>query len=221
MRILVHGHKGKMRSLSCKAISEDSHLELVGQSDENDSLSKKIEKERPQVVLDFTSSANVINNIKTIISYEVHPVVSTNRFSHQQINLLTKLCRIKKLGCLIVPNFSIAHNLMVRYCKNINKYFKNSMLINICDERAVEKKLVQANKTIECLDFDQHYPNNIDSECLPTFTYHKKVVFSSTSEIFTIKVSSISRNSFIPGICFSCKIVGSLNGLVYGLDNLL
>ena len=61
----------------------------------------------------------------------------------------------------------------------------------------------------------------IHSIRLPGVLSHHEVIFGGVSETFSIKTSSINRNAFLPGICFACKVVNKLKGLVYGLDNLL
>jgi 4-hydroxy-tetrahydrodipicolinate reductase len=55
----------------------------------------------------------------------VHPVIGTSGLKTDQIHALQKTAASKKLGGLIVPNFSIAAVLMMRYAKETAKYMPN------------------------------------------------------------------------------------------------
>ena len=61
----------------------------------------------------------------------------------------------------------------------------------------------------------------IHSIRFPGFISQHKIIFEGISENLTIKSSTMKKHALFPGICFACNVVSQLNGLVYGLDNLI
>ena len=46
-------------------------------------------------------------------------------------------------------------------------------------------------------------------------------IFGGVAQTLTIQHDSMSRESFMPGVCLACKKVVGLNKLYYGLENIL
>ena len=119
MRVIIIGASGKMGKLSCKAIDNDKSLYLAGKAEIHEDLVKLIEKKKPHIMVDFTSPKSVMRNAKIIVAHNIHPIIGTSGLSIREINNLTKICKIKKLGAIIAPNFSISTNLMMMFIKNV------------------------------------------------------------------------------------------------------
>jgi 4-hydroxy-tetrahydrodipicolinate reductase len=62
---------------------------------------------------------------------------------------------------------------------------------------------------------------HIHSIRLPGFVAHQEVIFGGIGQTLTIRHDSISRESFMPGVVMAIRKIKSINGLVYGLENLL
>ena len=62
---------------------------------------------------------------------------------------------------------------------------------------------------------------NIHSRRMPGYVAHHEVVFGSLGETLTIRHDSIDRKSFMQGVIESIRSIHTLQGFVYGLDNIL
>ena len=56
---------------------------------------------------------------------------------------------------------------------------------------------------------------------MPGYVAHHEVVFGSLGESLTLRHDSIDRKSFMQGVIESIRSIQTLNGFVYGLDNIL
>ena len=101
IRILVNGAQGKMGQETVRAIQADPELSLVAQASRDDDLAALIHSSQAQVVVDFTTAAQVFATANTIIQAGAHPVIGTSGLRSEQIHQLQKLCAQKKLGGII------------------------------------------------------------------------------------------------------------------------
>jgi 4-hydroxy-tetrahydrodipicolinate reductase len=62
---------------------------------------------------------------------------------------------------------------------------------------------------------------HLHSVRLPGLVAHQEVIFGGIGQTLTIRHDSLSRDSFMPGVIMAIRKVRSLQGLVYGLENLL
>lgn len=208
--ILINGYDKNFKNILEKTILEDKKLNLIGSLDKSHNLAEQIEMKQPHVILDFTDNSYTMKNIRLIISYNIHPIIRTKNISFKELNIITKICRIKKLGCLITPDFSIANNLLVKYVNECNKYFKHFPRIN--ELRKKERK-----------SYTQLYnkKQTLGKTYCKQFPSKKEVVFSGISENLVFKSINKNCSSLTPGIRFACNSVKHLNGLIYGLDKII
>ena len=89
IKILVNGAFGRMGQLAAKAIGTYPGFELVGQTGREYDLLKSIKDSHAQVVVDFTHSKSVFNNLTTIIEAGAHPVIGTTGLTRDQVLLPT------------------------------------------------------------------------------------------------------------------------------------
>src|SRR3990167_6206243 len=114
-RVIVNGAQGKMGSLACETIQSHPDFLLVASLGRGDFLEQVIIETNATVVVDLTRADCVYENALIIIKNNAHPVIGTSGLIGSQIEQLTRLCEDKKLGGIIVPNFSIAACLMMKY----------------------------------------------------------------------------------------------------------
>lgn len=224
-----------------KAVEADSALDLVGQADQGDDLGKMVAETRAQVVVDFTTAAVAFENTKKIIDAGAHPVIGTSGLLPEQVNELKVLCASKSLGGLITPNFALGAVLMMKFAKEAVKYMPDVEVIELHHDRKADAPSGTAIKTLDLLaEAREETPESreetellkgarggessdirVHSVRLPGLVAHQQVLFGGKSELLTIRHDSLHRESFMPGVCFSCKKVLELNELVYGLENVL
>lgn len=237
IKVIINGVLGKMGRVIKAHIAAQKDLQLVAETDHQDDLAKTIHDTKADVVIDFTTPQAVFNNAKTIIATGAHPVIGTTGLSVDQIQELEKLCKTKKLGGIIAPNFSLGAILMMKYAQDAAKYFSDIEIIEMHHAQKIDAPSGTAAKTAQMMAAVRQIPEKtpskdrargelhhgipIHSVRLPGFFAHQMVIFGGNGETLTIRHDSMDRAAYMPGIFHACRKVMQLNQLVYGLEHVL
>lgn len=239
IKILVNGAYGKMGKVAVGAVQNCSDFILAGQSGHQDNLAEQIQKNRADVVIDFTTPQSVFSNAQTIIAQNARPVIGTTGLTLEQIDQLKVKCQEKKLGGIIAPNFSMGAILMMRFAREAAHYLPNCEIIEMHHPLKLDAPSGTSIKTAQMIESARsatknpaknptspargeiHHGIPIHSLRLPGFYSHQTVIFGDTGEVLTICHQGIDRQCCVPGIVLACKKVMKLDELVYGLDNIL
>jgi 4-hydroxy-tetrahydrodipicolinate reductase len=178
IRVLINGSYGKMGIEAVKAIGSSEEFMLVGQTGRKDNLTQVIANVKPQVVLDFTTAAAAFENSCKIIEAGVHPVIGTSGLRENDIQKLTQLCKQKKLGGLIIPNFSIGAVLAMQYAQNCALYFPDIEIIETHNPQKADSPSGTAIRTAEMIAMTQQTSaketvsgvSQQQSSCVPLMT---------------------------------------------------
>jgi 4-hydroxy-tetrahydrodipicolinate reductase len=194
------------------------------------------------VFIDLTVPESGYRNTKSAILHNIRPVVGTTGFTDQQIDDITALCKEKKLGAIIAPNFAIGAVLMMKFSKMAAAYFPDVDIIEKHHDQKLDAPSGTAVKTAELMKETrtakkQGHENEqevldgargadvdgmrIHSVRMPGLVAHQEVIFGGKGQTLTIKHDSINRDSFMEGIKVSVKQVMKLDELVYGLENIV
>ncbi|AGL01311.1 4-hydroxy-tetrahydrodipicolinate reductase [Desulfoscipio gibsoniae] len=196
-----------------------------------------------EVMVDFTGPSSVTANVVAALNAGVRPVVGTTGMSPEDFDKVSKLAEKMRLGCIIAPNFAIGALLMIKFAAEAAKYFPNVEIIEKHHDQKIDAPSGTAIKTAEKIleqrgDFQQgleleeekitgarggKMPGGlrIHSVRLPGYVAHQEVIFGGVGQTLTIKHDSIARESFMPGVLTAIRAVLRLEGVVYGLENLL
>lgn len=245
IKVIVNGASGKMGRLACQAIDAHPHLVLAAGLTRDDNLHEVIEQTGATVVLDFTRADSVYANTLAIIESGAHPVIGTSGLQAPEIVYLKKLCDEKKLGGLIVPNFSIAAVLMMRFSAEAARYMRD---VEIIEAHHPQKFDAPSGTAIRTANMIAHARETAGSESSAAVASHavnpahiaargtscsgipvhslrlegvlaeQQVVFGNTGEILTLAHRSQDRQCFMPGVLLSCEKVCELNTLCEGLE---
>lgn len=227
IKVLVNGATGKTGRFAVDAVNEADDLELVGQTGRKDDLSAMIHKTGAEVVIDFTRPDTVYQNTQQIIGAGARPVVGTTGLKPEQINDLKKQCAQKKIGGIIVPNFSLGAVLMMKFAAEAAKYIPAVEIIEMHHPQKLDAPSGTAIKTAEMISSQRlsshpvHHNIPIHSVRLPGFYSHQSVIFGEPGEILTLSHQGLDRRCCIPGIQLACRKVIALQELLYGLEHLL
>ncbi len=242
IKVLVNGAFGRMGQLVAKAVQETPALELVGQTGREYDLLKSIKDSHADVVVDFTHPESIARNLQTIIESGARPVIGTTGLSVDVVKKFQAQCDELKLGGIIAPNFSIGAVLMMKAAKEIVKYMPNVEIIELHHDNKADspsgtslrsaemmasavKEVNQPKKssieTIKGARGANHLGIPIHSVRLKGFLAHEEIIFGNTGETLTLRHDSIDRACFMPGVCFACEKVMTLDKLVYGLEEVL
>jgi len=207
-------------------------------------LDRAIKDSRPDVVVDFTHPNAVMNNTRTILENKVHAVIGTTGLTDNDLNEIKKLCSSNKVNCIVAPNFAIGAVLMMMFSKTAAKYMPNVEIIELHHDKKADAPSGTALKTAELIlqsdaakvlikgkPAETEKLNgarggsmqgiHIHSVRLPGFVASQEVIFGGVGQTLTIRHDSLSRESFMPGVIIAVRKIKSVEGLVYGLENLL
>lgn len=241
-RVIVNGAQGKMGSLACETLENHPHFELVARLGHADNLQTAISKTKASLVVDLTRADCVYENSLTIINGGAHPVIGTSGLLPEQIQTLQHLCAEKKLGGIIVPNFSIGAVLMMRFASIAARYLPEVEIIEAHHQQKLDAPSGTAMKTAEMIAAARsntkknslplkelitgarggdHCGIPIHSLRLPGVLARQQVIFGNIGETLSITHDSIDRACFMPGVILACEGVQTLDSLQYGLEHLL
>lgn len=198
---------------------------------------------KPLVCVDFTHPSCALANTLSIIECGVRPLVGTTGFSGDDLEKIGQALASQGLGGMVVPNFAVGAVLLMKFARQASQYFDHAELIELHHNQKADAPSGTAVKTAElmaeanpnfgptnCHDTETmpgargaKGPANlhIHSVRLPGLVAHQEVIFGAAGQTLTIRHDSIDRTSFMPGVALACKKVVNLNGLVYGLENIL
>lgn len=239
--VIVNGAQGKMGRLACDTLRRHPHFELAAELGRADDLGQAIAKTEAQIVVELTRADCVYENSITIIKHKAHPVIGATGLMPEQIASLQKQCEQKKLGGIIVPNFSIGAVLMMHFASIAARFLPEVEIVEthhpqkldapsgtamktaeMINAARAETPVANASKTLVSGARGAQYQNvHIHSIRLPGVVARQEVVFGQTGETLTLLHNSIDRISFMPGLILACEQVTALTSLYYGLEHLL
>jgi len=194
------------------------------------------------VLLDFTPGAAAVDHARVAIPTGVAPVIGGTGITPQQINDLSRLCEEQRIGAIVAPNFAIGAVLMMEFARQAARYFPHAEIIELHHDRKRDAPSGTAVKTaalistargkepVPAVKEEEMVPGArggraegvpVHSVRLPGLVAHQEVIFGGPGQTLTIRHDSISEESFMPGMLLAVRRVGSLPGLVYGLEKLL
>jgi 4-hydroxy-tetrahydrodipicolinate reductase len=197
---------------------------------------------KADVMVDFTTPHVVKKHMEQAIRAGVRPVVGTSGLNESDLQELEVLCREKKTGAIIAPNFAIGAVLMMVFARQAAKYLPHVEIIELHHDRKLDAPSGTAVKTAEMIaevrrEMRQGHPEEkeildgargammqgfrIHSVRLPGLVAHQEVLFGGSGELLTIRHDSLNRESFMPGVRLAIEKVMELDHLVYGLEKIL
>ncbi|MGB9866491.1 MAG: 4-hydroxy-tetrahydrodipicolinate reductase [Bacillota bacterium] len=205
------------------------------------SLEDAIDSGKPDVVVDFTTPASVKQNLKVIAEHKAHAVVGTSGLRESDIPEIA--CTFERHGknAVIAPNFSLGAVLLLKLALEVSKIFPQIEIVEthhdakldapsgtairyaeaIARARASASKDSMGHEKLPGARGAQLGGIRIHSVRLPGFLAQHTVVAGSRGERLLLTHECMSRDSFMPGVLLAVKKVPHINGVVYGLENLL
>ena len=261
IRVLVSGACGRMGRFVCNAVHDAKDMELVGAVDPagvghsvaevlgepselavSGHLAGSLEQVEPDVMIDFTVPAVVMDNIEAALTRGVACVVGTTGFSPTDIQVVEVMCQKSGAPCVIAPNFSIGANLMMRFAAEAARNFDYAEIIERHHEHKVDSPSGTALRTAEMMaeargeGFETVHTEvdkapgsrggaadgiQVHAVRMPGYVADQEVVFGGLGERLVISHVSTSRECFMPGVLLATRKVRVQKGLVYGLEHLL
>jgi 4-hydroxy-tetrahydrodipicolinate reductase len=240
IKVGVIGYAGRMGSETCRAVDADGDLELVARVGRGDDL-EALSDAGAEVAVEFTTPESVKDHALWLCEAGIHAVVGTTGLTPEALTEIAERRSRTGANVLVAPNFALGAVLMMSFAAHAARYFDAAEIIERHHEKKLDAPSGTSLRTAELMSErgakwnaggdaagspaasrgGDHLGVRIHSLRLPGSVAHQEVVFGGRGETLTIRHDSVDRTSFMPGVLLAVKRVGSLDGLVVGLENLL
>jgi 4-hydroxy-tetrahydrodipicolinate reductase len=239
LQVGVLGARGRMGAEVCRAVEAAGGLDLAAGVDAGDSLEPLREVD---VVVDFTTPAAVMGNLKWCLDAGRHVVVGTTGFDAERLDTVRGwLAGAPEVGVVIAPNFGIGAVLMMRFAAQAAPFFDSVEIIELHHPNKVDAPSGTARRTAELIAAARAGKPSPDATTdaldgargadvdgvrvhavrLGGLVAHQEVLLGGHGETLTIRHDSLSRESFMPGVLVAVRAVSQRPGLTLGIDDLL
>lgn len=205
-------------------------------------LDQVINTTSPHVMIDFTNPQAVFNNARTALKKRITCVIGTTGLTDIEIRQLDKLAQDNGVGIAIIPNFAIGAVLMMKFAAEAAKYFPDVEIIEMHHDQKIDAPSGTALKTAEMINENRPRKTprlvhelekvagsrggdvdsiRVHSVRLPGFVAHQEVIFGGVGQSLKIRHDSLDRTGFMPGVIMTVKKMIAVQGLVYGMENLM
>jgi 4-hydroxy-tetrahydrodipicolinate reductase len=219
IRVAVAGAAGRMGQTVCGAVEGATDMELVARADP--ALDTSVDDalaQAPDVLVDFTIPATVVDNARAAHRRGVHVVIGTTGFD---------ICDLPAGGdanIFIAPNFAIGAVLMMQFAAQASRHMAKGEIIELHHDRKLDAPSGTAARTAELMrDANpNHAEIPIHSVRLPGLVAHQEVILGDVGQTLTIRHDSIDRASFMPGVLLAIRGIAALTASpTVGLEHLL
>ncbi|MGI5891497.1 MAG: 4-hydroxy-tetrahydrodipicolinate reductase [Bacillota bacterium] len=262
IRVLVNGATGKMGRVMSAGIAKQPDMEIVSAVDVKlaglelgnlcgieplgiaieEDLAKAIEKNKPDIMVDFTNPQAVMKNVQIALPLKVACVVGTTGLSQTEMTEVERLTKEYDTPAFFAANFALGAVLMMRFAQQAAVYFPHVEIVEKHHDQKIDAPSGTAIATLEMIAkerevFVQGMANEFEkipcsrggdyqgmrvhSMRLPGYIASQEVVFGAPGQILTISHEAMSRESFLPGVLMAIRKVLSLNGLTFGLESIM
>jgi 4-hydroxy-tetrahydrodipicolinate reductase len=229
-----------MGSLACAWVREEKDLEFVAEIELEDDLRAALTRSRAEVALDFTTAASARTNALAIVEAGVRPVVGTSGLAPADVDDLRAALEKRRLGGLVVPNFSIGAVLAMRFAEQAARFLPAAEIVEAHHAtkadapsgtaRATAERIAAArtevppehsHELVERVRGGRVSGIPVHSLRIPGVLARQEVVFGGEGETLSIRHETTDRSCFRAGILLAVRAAPRLKGLVVGLDSLL
>jgi len=209
-------------------------------------LAEALRSSGAEVAVDFSIPTAVRANIQIMLDAGVSPVVGTTGLKEDDLAAIEAASRAAGVPVFIAPNFAIGAVLMMRFAAECSKLFESAEIIEFHHDQKLDAPSGTAFKTAQMMraardtDFARiggddesegsSAPHSrggdiggasIHSVRLAGYLAHQEVIFGMAGQTLSIRHDTITRECYMPGVLRAVKAVRGLQGLTYGLENIL
>jgi len=190
-----------------------------------------------EVLVDFTVAAAARDNIPFALDKGIACVVGTTGFDKADLDDFDRLANDRGTGCLVAPNFAIGAVLMMDFARRAGRFMQDCEIVELHHAAKIDApsgtamttaRLILEERGKEAEVGQDTGPRgmdlggiNIHSVRLPGLVAHQEVIFGVAGQTLIIRHDTFDRISFMPGVMIAVKKIGTMTGLVLGLDKVL
>jgi 4-hydroxy-tetrahydrodipicolinate reductase len=207
-----------------------------------DDLETCLQEVDADVLVDLTRPDIGKKHLETALNHGLRTVIGTTGFTNEDLDRLRALAEERETGAIIAPNFAIGAILMMKFSQMAAKYLPDIEIIEKHHDQKLDAPSGTALKTAQLITEvregkSQGHPDEredlpgargaemqgirIHSVRLPGLVAHQEVMFGGEGQLLTIRHDSMNRASFMPGVKMAVENVMNIEGLVYGLENIM
>jgi 4-hydroxy-tetrahydrodipicolinate reductase len=203
----------------------------------NEALTEFIDR-KPDVVVDFSLDSAVSNHGPAIVKAGLPYIIGATGISQDTLNELGQLADSHNTPVLIVPNFSLGANLMIKFAAISVTLMRSPVITERhhtfkkdCPSgtaRMTAERVAQAREDAVGT-YNENAPKlqgtvagvPVHSVRGEGYLAEQQVQFSLPGETLTIEHRSIDRRCFMPGVVYAIRNIGKVVGMQTGLDTIL
>jgi len=236
VRVGVAGAFGRLGRVACAAVDAEYDLELAAvlvRSGGEIPAGVEFGAVRVEHVLaDFLAAG-----LDVVVDCTVHPatvqislaavdagipvVVGATGWTSEEILVLSERAQAAHVGVLLVPNFSLGANLMMRFAEQAARVFPHAEIVELHHDRKRDAPSGTSQLTARRIAAAGAPSPPIHSVRLPGLVAHQETIFGGIGETLTLRHDSLAHQSFGAGIVAAVRDVRHHRSLVVGLDALL
>ncbi|MBQ6808938.1 MAG: 4-hydroxy-tetrahydrodipicolinate reductase [Firmicutes bacterium] len=262
LRVLVNGAAGKMgRSMSAGILAEED-MQLVAAVDQcclgadlgelcgsgrcgvavEADLAAAIEKSQPDVMLDFTVPAAVMDNLRVAQTHKLAAVVGTTGLTKENLEELRASCEKSGAPVFVASNFALGAVLLMRFAAEAARYLPEYEVLEIHNERKLDAPSGTALTTLNMMEAQRledsvgaantresvpgcrggaYAGSHVHSLRLPGAVAIQEVIFGAPGQMLSLRHEATARDCFYPGVALALRKIKELKGLTLGLEHLL
>ncbi len=226
LRVAVAGAFGRMGTVAREALQTTGEYccGLARTADPEheifDSLDGVLGR-KPDVLLDLTTQPASYEISLAAVGRGVRIVVGASGWSDDQRVALEALANERRVGALIVPNFSLGATLMMRFAQEAARFFSDVEIVELHHVAKKDKPSGTARETAARVESVTGRVPAVHSVRLTGLLAHHEVLFGGPGELLTIRHDSFTRESFVAGMLAAVRAVVRRRGLSIGLDSIL
>jgi 4-hydroxy-tetrahydrodipicolinate reductase len=207
----------------CAAVEGASDMELVGRADPqlDVTLAQMLEREKPEVVVDFTRPDTALENALACLRSGAHVVIGTTGFDID--SLAEQAPQGGAANVFIAPNFAIGAVLMMRFATEAARHMEKAEIVELHHDRKLDSPSGTAARTAQLMaDVTGGELPPIHSVRLPGIVANQEVILGDVGQTLTIRHDTTGRESFMPGVLIAIRGVRELKrSPTVGLEHLL
>jgi 4-hydroxy-tetrahydrodipicolinate reductase len=217
INVAVSGAAGRMGATVCAAVEGADDMALVGRADPQFETALQDVLGDADVVVDFTTPETALGNARECLEAGVHCVMGTTGADFSALE------GVGSANLFVAPNFAIGAVLMMQAAQMAARHMPDCEIVELHHDRKLDAPSGTAARTAELIrDAGGNVHEPIHSVRLPGLVAHQEVIFGGLGQTLTIRLDSIARESFMPGVLLAVRKVGGLErSPVVGLEHLL
>lgn len=237
-RVAVVGASGRLGTLACRVMEQQSDLEVVAKLDSRSDLDEMLGAD---VVLDVTTPGVSPTVVDHAVRNGLSVVVGTSGWSEErQRSLRTLLTDHPGTGVIIVPNFSVGSVLATFFATIAARFFESVEIVEAHHAAKVDSPSGTAVRTAELIgraraDLGPVVAPHVDQRArgqqvasvpihslrLQGVVAQQEVHFGGDGEMLTLRHETLSASAYEQGILLAVRAAVTATGLTIGLDALI